>query len=53
MIEELVKELQRLSKAEDLLSYVYSYMDSYSGEAKIPDETRRAINDYFDFDDVE
>lgn len=52
MIEDLIKELERLQKAEKLLERVYIYSDRY-GDYEGDSTLRNEINNFFGFDDSE
>ena len=51
MIEELLKEIESLKKAKDLLESVYFECGPYSN--KLSDDLQNKINDYFGFNDDE
>lgn len=51
-LENLLKEINELKKAKELLGKVYSEYGPY-GDGEISDKTRYEMQDYFKFDDSE
>lgn len=52
MLDELLKELEELKKAREILEWVYVDIGPY-GARQLQEETLNLIRNYFDFDDSE
>ena len=52
-LDELIAELVKARRAQELLGDVWAYMDAYTGKLEMSPELLKKIRDYFKFDDSE